>query len=117
MTFCSVLGILGDADGACSSSCRPPSLEEVDQRRQAARLPWHRHAWDVMYTALADPRPAAVIAVKPGVSVAFVHRATSRYRRLGLDHFLGGVICLIILELTLVLFLLSVFGIWKPYLV
>lgn len=66
------------------------SLEEVDQRRQAARSPWHRRAWDVIYTALADPRPAAVIAVQLGVSVAFVHRVTSRYRRLGPDHFLGG---------------------------
>lgn len=65
------------------------SLDAVDQRRQAAQLPWHRRAWDVIYTALADPRPAALIATQLGVSKAFVHQVHARYRRLGPDGFLG----------------------------
>jgi transposase len=66
------------------------SLEAVDERRQASQTPWHRRAWDVIYTALADPRPAAVIATQLGVSKAFVHQVTARYRRCGPDGFLGA---------------------------
>lgn len=65
------------------------SLDEVDRRRQSAQLPWHRRAWDVIYTALADPRPAAAIATQLGVSKDFVHQVNARYRRLGPDGFLG----------------------------
>lgn len=65
------------------------SLDEVRQRRDATTHSWHRRAWDVVFTALADPRAAATIATQLGVSKDFVHRVIARYNRRGPDAFLG----------------------------
>jgi hypothetical protein len=65
------------------------SLDEAQQRRAQTSHPWHRRAWDVVYTALAAPRPAPRIAQQLGVSKDFVHQVISRYKRLGPDAFLG----------------------------
>jgi transposase len=65
------------------------SRDEVQRRRDQTQRTWHRRAWDVIYTALADPRPAVTIAQHLGVSKDFVHQTISRYKRLGPDAFLG----------------------------
>lgn len=65
------------------------SVAEVAERRAQATLPWHQRAWDVVYTALVDPRSSFTIARQFGVSRAFVATLIARYHRLGPDHFLG----------------------------
>jgi transposase len=65
------------------------SSDEVLTRREQATSSWHRRAWDVVYTALVDPRIAQLIARQLGVSRAFVSRTITRYNRLGPDQFLG----------------------------
>ena len=59
------------------------TLDEVQQKLQAATTPWLRHRWQVIYTALLDPRPAAAIARQLGVSRPFVSKITSLYKRFG----------------------------------
>jgi transposase len=64
-------------------------LDEVQHRREQPQRPWHRRAWDVIYTARADPRPAAAIAQQLGGSKEFVHQTIARDKRQGPDAFLG----------------------------
>ncbi|NJN68144.1 MAG: hypothetical protein HC884_16235 [Chloroflexaceae bacterium] len=49
------------------------SAEEIAERIQQATHSWHRLAWQVIFTAFQDPRPAAVIARQLGVSKGVVH--------------------------------------------
>ncbi|NJN68521.1 MAG: IS630 family transposase [Chloroflexaceae bacterium] len=59
------------------------SAEEITERIQQATHSWHRLAWQVIFTAFQDPRPAAVIARQLGVSKGFVHKVMACYHREG----------------------------------
>jgi transposase len=59
------------------------SLEEVKGKLRASVDFWTHQKWLVIYTALVDPRPAPAIALPLGVSVPFVHKISSLYKRYG----------------------------------
>jgi transposase len=59
------------------------SIEEVKGQLRASGDFWTHQKWLVIYTALVDPRPATAIALHLGVSVPFVHKIISVYKRCG----------------------------------
>jgi transposase len=59
------------------------SIEEVKGKLRASVDFWTHQKWLVIYTALVDPRPATAIALHLGVSVPFVHKIISLYKRCG----------------------------------
>jgi transposase len=59
------------------------SVEEVKERARTDQRYWCRQRWLIIYNALVDPRPAALIAKHVGVSVDTVHQVISRYNRFG----------------------------------
>ena len=59
------------------------SIEDVQIKVQTAGTFWLRQRWMVIYTSLADPRPAETIAQQLGVSKAFVANVSSVYKRFG----------------------------------
>jgi hypothetical protein len=66
-------------------SCAAPhlSLDEAKGKLRTSGDFWLHQKWSVIYTALVDPRPAATIALHLGVSVPFVHKIISLYKRFG----------------------------------
>jgi transposase len=59
------------------------SIEEVKGKLRTSVDFWTHQKWLVIYTALVDPRPATAIALHLGVSVPFVHKIISLYKRFG----------------------------------
>jgi transposase len=59
------------------------SIAEVTGKLRACGDFWTHQKWFVIYTALVDPRPATAIALHLGVSVPFVHKIISLYKRCG----------------------------------
>jgi transposase len=66
-------------------TCAAPhlSIDEVKGKLRTSGDFWLHQKWSVIYTALVDPRPAATIALHLGVSVPFVHKIISLYKRFG----------------------------------
>jgi transposase len=66
-------------------TCAAPhlSIDEVKGKLRTSINFWMHQKWAVMYTALVDPRPAAAIALHLGVSVPFVQKIISLYKRFG----------------------------------
>jgi transposase len=67
----------------CAATHVPP--QAVLERLQAELRPHRRQRWLIMYQALVDPREAAQIAKRCGVSTATVHHLISAYNRRGVE--------------------------------
>ena len=69
--------------GKVTRSALHLSLEEIKGKLRTSIDFCSRQQWSVIYTALVAPRPAAALALHLGVSVPFVHKMISLYKRFG----------------------------------
>jgi hypothetical protein len=61
------------------------TLEQVKEKMKEAKNPRQLQRWQVVYTALLQPRKAEEIAMNVGVSKSLVQKVISRYNREGIS--------------------------------
>ena len=61
------------------------TIEQVKEKMKAAKDPRQLQRWQIVYTALLDPRKAEEIATSVGVSKSLVQKVISRYNREGIQ--------------------------------
>ena len=61
------------------------TVEQVKEKMKDAKDPRQLQRWQIVYTALLQPRKAEEIAICVGVSKSLVHQVISRYNREGVE--------------------------------
>jgi len=61
------------------------TIEQVKEKMKEAKDPKQLQRWQIVYTALLEPRRAEEIATSIGISKSLVHKVISRYNREGIQ--------------------------------
>lgn len=70
--------------GAMTRAANHLTIEEVKEKMKEAKDPRQLQRWQIVYTALLQPRKAEEIARSVGVSKSLVHKIISCYNREGI---------------------------------
>jgi transposase len=75
----------GKGMGDLTRAAHHLTIEQVKERMKEAKDPRQLQRWQIVYTALLQPRKAEEIAISVGVSKSLVQKVISRYNREGIQ--------------------------------